>query len=101
DGFSFDAGPTVITAPHLFVELFERVGRDPRDYFDLMPVEPGYRILFHDGSAFDYWVDEERLLAEIERLSPRDVDGYRRLAAAAERIFEVGYVQLADRPFTR
>lgn len=101
DGFSFDAGPTVITAPYLIAELFERVGRDPRDYYELLPVDPFYRILFHDGSTFDYVGDEARLLAEIERLSPRDVDGYRRLAAQAERIFDVGYTQLADRPFSR
>lgn len=101
DGFAFDAGPTVITAPYLFDELFSLVGRDARDYFELVPVDPFYRILFHDGSTFDYVGDEERLLAQIAALSPRDVDGYRRLAAHAERIFEVGYLQLADRPFDR
>jgi phytoene desaturase len=101
DGFTFDAGPTVITAPYLLDELFDLVGRDPRDYYELMPVDPFYRILFHDGSAFDYVGDEERLLAQIERFEPRDVDGYRRLARHAQRIFEVGYEQLADRPFTR
>jgi len=101
DGFTFDAGPTVITAPYLIAELFERVGRDARDYYELLPVDPFYRILFADGSRFDYVGDEERLLAEVARLSPRDVDGYRRLSAAAREIFEVGYQQLADQPFTR
>ncbi len=101
DGFTFDAGPTVITAPHLLDELFSRVGREARDYFDLVPVDPFYRIEFADGNRFDYVGDETRLLAEVERLSPRDVDGYRRLAAHAERIFEVGYERLADRPFDR
>lgn len=101
DGFTFDAGPTVITAPHLLDELFTRVGRDARDYFDLVPVDPFYRIELGDGNRFDYVGDETRLLAEVERLSPRDVDGYRRLAAHAERIFEVGYERLADQPFDR
>jgi phytoene desaturase len=101
DGHVFDAGPTVITAPYLLDELFALVGRDPRDYFSLTAVDPFYRILFHDGSTFDYVGDEERLLEQIRRLSPRDVDGYRRLAREAERIFEVGYTQLADRPFHR
>jgi phytoene desaturase len=101
DGFSFDAGPTVITAPYLLHELFERVGRDSRDYFELVPVDPFYRIHFDDGSMFDYVGDEARLLAEIERLSPPDVDNYRKLAAQAERIFDVGYTELADRPFHR
>ena len=101
DGFTFDAGPTVITAPYLLDELFALVGRDPRDFFDLVPVDPFYRILFHDGSTFDYVGDEERLLENIRALSPGDVDGYRRLARQAERIFDVGYTQLADRPFHR
>ncbi len=101
DGFTFDAGPTVITAPHLLEELFSLAGRRLRDYAELVPVDPFYRILFHDGSTFDYVGDEDHLLAQIAALSPRDVEGYRRLAAHAERIFEVGFTQLADRPFLR
>ncbi len=101
DGYSFDAGPTVVTAPYLFDELFELVGRDRRDYYDLVPVDPFYRVMFPGGEQFDYVGEEDRILAQIERLSPGDVDGYRRMAAHAERIFEVGYEQLADTPFTR
>ena len=101
DGFTFDAGPTVITAPHLIAELFELVGRDPRDYFSLVPVDPFYRIHFDDGSTFDYTGDDERLLAQIARFEPRDVDGYRSLARLAERIFETAFTQLADQPFHR
>lgn len=99
DGFTFDAGPTVITAPYLLEELFQLVGRDYRDYFELVPIDPFYRILFHDGSAFDYVADEERLLAQIETFNPGDVDGYRRLAEQTRRIFDIGYAQLADKPF--
>ena len=101
DGFTFDAGPTVITAPHLIAELFELVGRDPRDYYSLVPVDPFYRILFDDGSALDYTGDEARLLAQIARFDERDVDGYRRLAKMSERIFDTGFTQLADQPFDR
>lgn len=101
DGFTFDAGPTVITAPYLLEELFALAGRDMREYFELMPVDPFYRILFHDGSTFDYVGEDERLYAEIAKFEPRDVDGYRRLVEHSKRIFDVGYVQLADRPFTQ
>ena len=83
DGYTFDAGPTVITAPYLLEELFALAGRRMEDYVRLVPVDPFYRILFHDGSTFDYVQDEERLLAQIAAFSPRDVDGYRRLAAHA------------------
>ncbi|HET7273799.1 MAG TPA: phytoene desaturase [Longimicrobiaceae bacterium] len=100
-GFTFDAGPTVITAPYLLDELFALAGRTMSDYVQLVPVDPFYRILFPDGSTFDYVGDEERLLAQIESISPRDVDGYRKLAAHAERIFEVAFMKLADRPFDR
>ncbi len=101
DGFSFDAGPTVITAPYLFDELFDLVGRDRRDYYDLVPVDPFYRILYDDGSVFDYVGDEERLIEQIRQFNAKDVDGYRKLAAHAKRIFDVGYTELADVPFDR
>ncbi len=101
DGYTFDAGPTVITAPYLLEELFGLAGRRMEDYVQLVPVDPFYRILFHDGSTFDYVQDEERLLQQIAAFNPRDVEGYRKLAAHAERIFDVGYTQLADQPFDR
>lgn len=101
DGFSFDAGPTVITAPYLFDELFDLVGRDRRDYYELVPVDPFYRILYHDGSVFDYVGDEDRLMEQIRSFNPRDVDGYRKLADHARRIFDVGYTELADIPFDK
>jgi phytoene desaturase len=101
DGFSFDAGPTVITAPYLLDELWEAVGRRAEDYFSLLPVDPYYRMDFPDGSSFDYVGDEDRILSQIQRMSPRDVDGYRKLAAHAERIFNIGYLQLAHTPFNR
>ena len=99
DGYVFDAGPTVITAPYLLDELFELVGRDPRDYFDLIPVDPFYRVQFDDGSVFDYVGDEERLIEQIREMSPRDVDGYQRMAKHAREVFDVGYTKLVDQPF--
>lgn len=100
-GFSFDMGPTVITAPYLIDELFALAGRDRRDYVDLLPVDPFYRIDFHDGSRFDYVGDEERLLANIREMSPRDVDNYLKLARKMREIFDIGYTELADVPFDK
>ena len=99
DGFKFDAGPTVITAPYLIAELFEMFGKKMEDYIQLLPVDPFYRVCFHDGKVFDYVGDEERLLKEIAKFNPADVEGYKKLAEHARRIFDVGYVQLADHPF--
>ncbi len=101
DGFTFDAGPTVITAPYLLDELFASVGRQFSDYVELMPVDPFYRVQFHDGSAFDYVGDEDRLVEQIRQFNPDDVDGYLKMAKHAERIFDIGYMQLADAPFNR
>jgi len=101
DGYSFDAGPTVITAPYLIEELFASLGRTMSDYVELMPVDPFYRIDFADGSSFDYVGDEERLLANIAAFNPDDVDGYRRMVKHVKEIFDIGYMQLADQPFDK
>jgi phytoene desaturase len=100
-GFHFDAGPTVITAPHLFDELFELFGKDRRDYFELVPVDPFYRVVFPDGRHFDYVGDDERLFTQIAKFNPADVEGYKKLVEQSSRIFDVGYTQLVDADFSR
>lgn len=99
DGYTFDAGPTVVTAPQLFAELFEMAGRDPRDYYEMVPVDPFYRVKFHDGSHFDYVGEEDRIVDQIRAMNPKDVDGYLKLAKKSQDIFSVGYEQLVDVPF--
>lgn len=101
DGFTFDAGPTVITAPYLFEELFDLVGANMDDYFTLQPVDPFYRVVFPEGEIFDYVGDEERLLEQIGKFNKADVDGYKKMANHAREIFEKGYLELADQPFSR
>ena len=101
EGFHFDAGPTVITAPYLFDELFELFGKDRRDYFQLVPVDPFYRVVFPDGRSFDYVGDDDRLFAEIAKFNPADVDGYKRLVEHSQRIFDVGYTELVDADFSK
>jgi len=101
DGFAFDAGPTVITAPYLFDELFALFGKERQDYVEFLPVDPLYRVTFEDGSHFDYVKDDEPLYEEIRRFAPEDIDGYRRLVQHAQQIFAVGYEGLADQPFER
>lgn len=98
-GFRHDAGPTVLTAPFLFDELFELFGRNRSDYVDLVPVEPWYRFEFPDGERFDYGGSVEQTLEEIARLSPSDVNGYRALLERSRRIFQVGFSELGDQPF--
>ncbi len=99
DGFTFDAGPTVITAPFLFEELWGLAGRTMADDIDMRPVSPFYRIRFHDGVTFDYTGDAAAMRREVERLAPGDVAGYERFLRTSEEIFRVGFEQLGDVPF--
>jgi len=98
-GFIFDAGPTVITAPHCLEELFALSGRRMADYVRLLPVNPLYRLLWSDGVSFDYVADEEGLIEQVRRVSPGDVAGYRRFADYARQVFEKGYEELGAVPF--
>ena len=99
DGFTFDAGPTVITAPFLFEELWDLCGKRLADDIDLRPVWPYYRIRFDDGQTFDYSGDAAEMRAEVARFSPADVAGYERFLQASEAIFKVGFEQLGHVPF--
>jgi len=101
DGFTFDAGPTVITAPFLFEELWALCGRRLADDVELRPVAPFYRIRFDDGSSFDYSGDAGAMRAEVSRLAPGDVDGYERFLKASEAIYRVGFETLGHVPFDR
>jgi phytoene desaturase len=99
DGFTFDAGPTVITAPFLFEELWSLCGRRMSDDIDLRPVAPYYRIRFDDGACFDYSGDADAMRAEVAKFAPADVPGYERFLQASEAIFKVGFEQLGHVPF--
>ncbi|MBQ0930314.1 phytoene desaturase [Ideonella sp. 4Y16] len=99
DGFTFDAGPTVITAPFLLEELWALCGKRLSDDIDLRPVAPFYRIRFDDGTLFDYSGDPEAMRREVARLAPGDVAGYERYLAASKAIFKVGFEQLGHVPF--
>ena len=101
DGFRHDAGPTVITAPFLFEELFALFGERFSDHVELVPLMPWYRFHFDDGDHFDYGGTPEETLAEIARIEPRDCDGYRALLAHSKRIFDVGFTELSSLPFDR
>lgn len=99
DGFKFDAGPTVITAPFLLEELWELAGKKMSDYVDVRPVFPFYRIRFDDGKYFDYSGDHEKMKEEVAKFSKGDVKGYERFLKKSESIFKVGFEDLAHLPF--
>ncbi|HSD67619.1 MAG TPA: phytoene desaturase [Vicinamibacteria bacterium] len=99
EGFTFDAGPTIITAPHSLEELFAGAGRSMADYVELLPVVPFYRLYWEDGYQFDYSNDMELIDEQIARQSPEDVAGYHRFLSYTEGVFREGYEKLAHVPF--
>lgn len=99
EGFTFDAGPTVITDPSALEELFALSGRRLSDYAELLPVSPFYRLCWEDGAAFDYANDQAALDAQIAARNPADVEGYRRFLAYSRAVFQEGYLKLGAVPF--
>ena len=101
NGFTFDGGPTVITAPYLINELFELFNKNPKEYINLVSLKTWYRFIFDDGLSFDYSGDESEMKNQIERISKEDVIGYQNLLKFTKKIFDKGFSELADVPFDK
>ena len=99
NGYKHDAGPTVITAPFLFDELFNLFNKNREDYLDFVPLEPWYRYYFHDGKTFDYCSTVEKTNEQISKFEPNDINGYYKLLNQSKKIFDIGFTQLSDKPF--
>jgi phytoene desaturase len=91
DGFRFDGGPTVLTAPFMFEELFALAGERLADHVTLVPLDPFYRAFDRDGRPFDYHADESALVDEVAARSPSDAAGFERLRARISRVFDAFY----------
>ncbi len=101
NGFVFDGGPTVITAPYLINELFELFKKDPKNYIELSPLKIWYQFIFEDKSKFNYSGDEANMVKQIEDISKDDVEGYQKLVSFTKKIFDKGFTELADVPFDK
>jgi phytoene desaturase len=101
DGFTFDAGPTIITAPYLLEELWALCGRRLADDIDLRAIDPFYKIRFDDGTIFNATADFAAMRAEVARIAPEDVAGFERFIADNKKIYDVAFSALADQPFHR
>lgn len=98
-GYTFDAGPTVITDPSALEELFEASGRKLSDYVELLPVAPFYRLCWEDGDVFDYVNDQDELDRQIVARNPADKEGYRKFLAYSQDLLKEGYLKLGAVPF--
>src|SRR6056300_463717 len=100
EGYRHDAGPTVITAPFLFEELYGLYGKKLSDHLNFVPLDPWYRFYFHNGKTFDYRPSIEDTNAEIRKFDERDVEGYEKLLKTSKDIFKIGFEKLSDKPFS-
>ena len=101
NGFTFDGGPTVITAPHLINELFDLFKKDPKDYIKLTPLKIWYQFIFEDKTKFDYSGNESEMKNQIQKINKTDVKGYEKLVNFTKKIFDKGFTELADVPFDK
>lgn len=99
DGFFYDAGPTVLTAPFLMDELFALFGENRSDHIEFLPVKPWYRMIDHEGRSFDYGGTVDDTLREIAKFNPLDQQGYRQLLEKSRLLFDTGFTRLAAEPF--
>ena len=101
NGFTYDGGPTVITAPYLINELFELFDKEPKDYIKLSPLKIWYQFVFEDNSKFNYSGNEIEMKKQIAEISQEDIEGYEKLVSFTKKIFDKGFIELADIPFDR
>ena len=101
NGFIYDGGPTVITAPYLINELFELFKKNPKDYIKLKPLDTWYQFVFEDKSKFNYSGNENEMKNQIEKINSEDVEGYTKLVNFTKKIFDKGYTELSDVPFNK
>lgn len=101
DGHVFDAGPTIVTVPHLFAELWALAGRRFDEQVALKALDPFYRVMYADGGHFDYCGDLERMRAEVRRISPDDAPGFERFMREADACYRLGFATLGTQAFDR
>ena len=99
DQFIYDGGPTVITAPYLFEELFTLFNKNISDYVKIVPLDLWYRFVFNDGKTFDYNGDSISMKEQVKKFNPNDYEGYKKLVDFTEKIFDKGFTDLSDKPF--
>ena len=101
NGFTFDGGPTVITAPYLIDELFQLFNKNSKDYLEIKSLKTWYQFVFEDGFKFDYSGDEEEMINQIKTINEKDVNGYKNLVNFTKKIFDKGFTELSDVPFDK
>jgi phytoene desaturase len=87
-GYVFDMGPSLITSPGIIDGVFRAAGRRFVDEVDLIPLDPYYRIYFHDDTYIDYVGDAERMKAQMRDFNPRDAERFDDFLEKIEPIYD-------------
>jgi len=87
-GYTFDMGPSLITAPDIIERVFKVAGRKMADYLDLIYLDPFYRIYFHDGSKLDYTADSHRMKTQMAQFNKQDADNYERFMKYVRQLYD-------------
>jgi phytoene desaturase len=98
DKFIYDGGPTVITAPYLFEELFTLFNKKISNYVEIVPLNLWYRFVFDDGEKFDYSGNDQSMQNEIEKFSKNDFFEFKKLISFTEKIFNKGFADRSEKP---
>ena len=97
EGHRFGLGPTIVTVPKVFRELWAACGRDFDADVNLKAMDPFYEIRWPDGSVFTARQDTEAMRAEVARLSPEDAKGYDKFLKDSEARYSFGFEDLGRR----
>ena len=101
NGFTFDGGPTVITAPYLIDELFQLFNKNSKDYLEIRSLKTWYQFVFEDGFKFNYSGNEQEMIDQIKKINEKDAEGYKNLVNFTKKIFDKGFTELSDVPFDK
>ena len=101
NGYRFDLGPTILTVPEVFERLWSECGGTFRDDVTVKPLDPYYEIRWPDGSRFQIRNEEADMLAEVERMFPKDRAGYLKFLHDCEKRYQFGFEGLGRKPMHR
>ncbi|MEQ6250737.1 phytoene desaturase [Sulfitobacter sp. HNIBRBA3233] len=101
DGHRFDLGPTIVTVPQVFEDLWKACGRDFHADVDLRPLDPFYEVRWPDGTRFEASTDDERMFEQVSKISPRDLKGYKRFLRDSAARYVVGFEGMVAKPMHR
>jgi len=98
EGYTFDMGPSWYWMPDVFEEYFGLFDKKPQDFYDLVRLDPAYRVYFGPGDCIEVPASREALENLFEELEPGSVPGLRKFLNQAAYKYQVGMKDYVFRP---